>query len=395
MHPDGVHVSLGEGAGIYCRYHLPMSSTLRVPFGLKDGTLYEPHQVPNGKACGCVCPACARPLWAKQGAKTAHFAHAQGADCARGLESAVHLAVKQIISTRMQLRLPALFWRNPYTPQHSAALVLEQALCSAQEVRMELPVADFKPDLLVTVDGTVYLVEVAVTHFVDALKLGKIERAQLPTFEIDVAQLKGHFTMERLEQVLFTDPHYPAQWKYHPQWEPLHAKARQEHAYQLALQERQKQERVKHFERYKALPAEGKLQVNLRALGLSAQQMQALTCFVPWEDSFGTERLVWQSAVLAYIAKVQQEQGWAQYLPCTVHCGACLSWMQLVFEIRPRAPDGENIALWRYFKYLESIGLLRTLAHHEFDILLKRPQWSFLAQQCASKGSTTPKQKTG
>lgn len=31
---------------------------LLVPFGLKDGGLYEPTQVLNGKDCGCVCPGC-------------------------------------------------------------------------------------------------------------------------------------------------------------------------------------------------------------------------------------------------------------------------------------------------------------------------------------------------
>lgn len=90
-----------------------MKSTLLVPFGLKDDKLYEPTQVLNGKACGCVCPACKKPLWAKQNAKTPHFAHAQDENCSRGLETAVHLAVKQIIAEKLMVRLPAVVWKNP------------------------------------------------------------------------------------------------------------------------------------------------------------------------------------------------------------------------------------------------------------------------------------------
>jgi len=93
-----------------------MKSTLLVPFGLKDDKLYEPKptQVENGKACGCVCPACKKPLVAKQNAKTPHFAHAQDENCSRGLETAVHLAVKQIIAEKMEVRLPAVVWTSSH-----------------------------------------------------------------------------------------------------------------------------------------------------------------------------------------------------------------------------------------------------------------------------------------
>ena len=79
---------------------------LLVPFGLKDDVLYEPQQVPNGKACGCLCPGCKHTLIARQNAKTPHFAHAVGEDCQKGFETAVHLAAKQLIAERMELSIP-------------------------------------------------------------------------------------------------------------------------------------------------------------------------------------------------------------------------------------------------------------------------------------------------
>jgi competence CoiA-like predicted nuclease len=81
---------------------------LRVPFGLRDGLLYEPRQVSNGKACGCICPGCQHPLVAKQNAQTPHFAHAPGEDCNNGTETAIHLAAKQLIAERMEVSIPAV-----------------------------------------------------------------------------------------------------------------------------------------------------------------------------------------------------------------------------------------------------------------------------------------------
>lgn len=52
----------------------------------------------NGLKCECTCICCGDRLIARQGSiKEWHFAHESGADCAGGVESALHLAAKQII----------------------------------------------------------------------------------------------------------------------------------------------------------------------------------------------------------------------------------------------------------------------------------------------------------
>ena len=56
-----------------------------VPFGLKDGRLYEPLQVERGLACSCTCPGCGARLVAKHapsGKVRPHFAHDKESDCA-------------------------------------------------------------------------------------------------------------------------------------------------------------------------------------------------------------------------------------------------------------------------------------------------------------------------
>lgn len=88
-----------------------MATRLRVPFGLRDGVLVEPGSVPNGKACGCICPGCARPLVAyNQGQvrSTAYFGHRPGEDCPKAVESAIHLAGKHALLQSKRWLKPAL-----------------------------------------------------------------------------------------------------------------------------------------------------------------------------------------------------------------------------------------------------------------------------------------------
>jgi competence CoiA-like predicted nuclease len=71
--------------------------------------MYEPRQVPLGKACGCICPSCKSPLVAKNALnnhRIPHFAHASGENCVHGRESAIHLAAKQLIEEHHKLYIP-------------------------------------------------------------------------------------------------------------------------------------------------------------------------------------------------------------------------------------------------------------------------------------------------
>lgn len=70
-----------------------------------------PPQFRNGKACGCVCPGCGRALIAYNHGRirsTHYFGHVPGDECAKGLESAIHLAGKQAMVNAKRVRLPAL-----------------------------------------------------------------------------------------------------------------------------------------------------------------------------------------------------------------------------------------------------------------------------------------------
>jgi hypothetical protein len=358
-----------------------MPPKLRVPFGLDGLTIYEPHQVPNGMACGCICPACKRPLIAKQRAKTPHFAHAPGEDCENGLETAVHLAAKQILADRREVRLPAVEFRSSYAKGRTTISSPEK-IVSVDSVELESWLIDMRPDIVVKLGDQSYLVEIAVTHFVDEHKKAKIRRLKIPAFEIDVSSLKGGFTFSALTNLLFTAP-YPATWLYNGHIDKMAAEAQASNLAAVDATEtaRRKvhQKRAETFKKYRELPAQKKLERNMHELGLNLPQMELFCTFVPWENSFGVPRNVWQSAVLVYIAKVEQHQGSGNYLPCQIDANSCLYWLHQVFSITPQVKDGDSIAVWKFFNHLERMGILRHLTRKEFDLMVRSEKWPLFA----------------
>lgn len=352
-----------------------MPLALRVPFGLRDDQLYEPGQVPNGKACGCVCPACKRDLVAKQKATTPHFAHAPGEDCAKALETAVHLAAKQLIAERLELRLPEMKIFNSWTPKSSLEILCEERVAKLESVAVEVWLDDMRPDLVATIDGERYLVEIAVTHYVDEMKYEKIKTHKIPTIEIDAASLKKNFTFAALEDLLFTNT-YPATWLYHPRREEFAQEALRKY---LAEEEQKVIElrvRRERFERYREMPAQKKFARHCQKLGLTSAQLNKLTTFVAWEKSFGVPRVVWQSAVLVYLANEEQANGWEEeLLGLDIHLEDCLDWLLKIFPITPLVNDGEKIALWKYFRFLETLNIVKHFHNDTFYLQKSSKRW--------------------
>jgi hypothetical protein len=70
-------------------------------------TLVPVGDVESGLKCGCLCPACKAPLVAKKGKKNQHhFSHYGQDECEHGVETALHLAAKDIIAKHKKLHLP-------------------------------------------------------------------------------------------------------------------------------------------------------------------------------------------------------------------------------------------------------------------------------------------------
>ena len=286
----------------------------------------------------------------------------------------------------MQVRIPAVIWNNPSRYQPDPKLIHIQTTIDLDSVTLEKNIGDFKPDIVVTAGSSTYLVEIAVTHFINDDKQQKIQRHNIPTFEVDVSSLKAGFTMENLEEALFSSKDYQAEWKYHPTLEQLSLEAKEAEIRQVQKEEeanqafeKMQQERKEKFQRYRNLRPVQQLEKNLKSIEMTRNQMGALVKHVPWDDSFGVPREVWQSAVIAYIVKRGLSTAWKHSTsPKSIAVQDCLYWLQEAFFSKPKVPNGDRMALWKYFRHLEDKGILGHIDSEHFYILVRRLDWSGL-----------------
>lgn len=184
--------------------------TTRLPFALRAGELRRADEVANGLACACECPGCGARLVARnQGRyRVAHFAHYQAPECPHGLQTALHLAAKELFLTHRQLHLPGAAGQLPYSPvfwrqfafnAHAYEHVLHahglgqptyelpSRYVTILDARLEQRSGNIVPDLVLTTEAGPLFVEIAVTHFVDEAKLAKLAALGVSTLEIDLS----------------------------------------------------------------------------------------------------------------------------------------------------------------------------------------------------------------
>ena len=132
---------------------------IKLPFGLKDEMLVHVSEAQQGLACGCVCPSCKGSLVARKGTVTVHhFAHHKGAECVKAVETALHLASKQILADRRTITLPAVqikldCYRDPIPVSAERTFPLD-------EVRAEHRTEDIVPDILAYSGGVPLMIEI-------------------------------------------------------------------------------------------------------------------------------------------------------------------------------------------------------------------------------------------
>lgn len=181
----------------------PRLGALKVPFGLKDGRMWGPKQVPAGRLCGCICPACLAPLIAKAAGseeRRPHFAHQTATDCRAGYETALHKKAKELLEEHRALLLP--LWDGEQDMPNPPALAdlegrwwpgerVESPArnVSLTEVRLEVSQGDYTPDAIASDAEGELLVEIRVTHAVDPLKRRRIQAEGRRLLEIDLSKL--------------------------------------------------------------------------------------------------------------------------------------------------------------------------------------------------------------
>ncbi len=170
----------------------------------------------RGKACECICLCCGRPLVAKfgRGKKAAHFAHLAeegrttcSADAAN--ESGLHKMAKEIVCKSEYIWLPPVTISAQNDPdrnveddkQQEPLLLRKEYKLPYQNAKTEVPFDGFKPDVCISVRQKNLLIEIAVTHYVDAEKYSKIKMAQMPTVEINIADFIKDYKAEETESI--------------------------------------------------------------------------------------------------------------------------------------------------------------------------------------------------
>lgn len=181
----------------------PVGGLLKVPFGLKGGRMWRPQQVASGLACGCVCPACQSPLIAKAAdspSRRPHFAHFAESNCRAGYETALHKKAKELLSEHGSLVLPA--WDGEEGMPNPPTMVDDEGRWIAGRrvdmparpvqltaVRTEERQGDYIPDVIAQDEQGTLLIEIRVSHAVDALKRQRIQSEGRRLVEIDLSKL--------------------------------------------------------------------------------------------------------------------------------------------------------------------------------------------------------------
>ncbi len=193
-------------------------------WGLKDGDIVHIDNVENGLSCKCFCPDCGTELVAynRLGNKRKnHFQHKSIVNCKNSYETALHYLAKQIISETKSLIVPDIKFNLSSLAQSYSGIEYNHSkqkrkkLLQFDKVEIEKQAEYFRPDLKCFIGDKVLFVEIAVTHFVDKLKLDKIIEHNKPLLEIDLSSFSRDVHREKLTEILQGNIKY-MKWIHNP-----------------------------------------------------------------------------------------------------------------------------------------------------------------------------------
>lgn len=151
------------------------------------GELVDIGDVKNGIACNCICLCCGSDLIAKKGfVLVHHFAHFNSESCLQATETAAHRIAKEVIC-EYGLRFPIINYNHELAANIDELEEINGTHIFFDSVQVEKKVDDFIPDIIGIFKGRKFLIEIAVTHFVDKEKLKKLQTTKIPTIEIDLS----------------------------------------------------------------------------------------------------------------------------------------------------------------------------------------------------------------
>jgi competence protein CoiA len=185
------------------------SSSLVQSFAVnQEGKVVSVDEVSRGLECRCNCSICGAPLMAKQGEQRIwHFAHATGNDCEGSAETALHLAAKQVLQQSMGLEIPEIIVEGTAQladgRRASAQEVIPESWLDFETVLLEQELAPIRPDVIGQSGSNKFIIEIAVTHFVDEHKRALLEALGFPAIEVQLdPSLRESWTWDALEEIV-------------------------------------------------------------------------------------------------------------------------------------------------------------------------------------------------
>ena len=146
----------------------------------EGGALIHVDAVAKGRKCGCHCPHCEAPLYAKNAGQIRkhHFAHAHGHECEGAYESSLHLLAKEILQESGRIMLPK---------SNDGLLPTDSVRIRNVEIEKWDDRYGIRPDAEGIMDnGERLIIEFYVSHKVDGKKRQIIVDNHLKCIEIDI-----------------------------------------------------------------------------------------------------------------------------------------------------------------------------------------------------------------
>ena len=185
---------------------------IRLPYGLRGGDLLHISEVGSGLTCDCVCPCCGTSLVAHKGPKVQHhFSHYDSRTCEGSTETALHLAAKEVLEDAMEITLPAV---NVVFGSYLGGIEISTSRkFDIDRVEVETRTGSIVPDLIATIENRLLIIEIFVTHGVDARKIEHIREMGVSAIEIDLSEMPRDLPREMIRHTIL-DGHVNKRWLY-------------------------------------------------------------------------------------------------------------------------------------------------------------------------------------
>ena len=170
-----------------------MNMNVKIQYGLdiESGKIRHISEVESGEKANCKCIECGNILIARKGKiQKHHFQHKSNKKCNGGNpETVLHLIGKEIIK------------------ENNRVLLFKTKYFDYYKVELEKKINDYKPDAVVTNNqNESWLVEIAVSHFIDKEKKEKIQRDKKNCIEITLQQDLIFENREKIKYEVLQNP---------------------------------------------------------------------------------------------------------------------------------------------------------------------------------------------